>query len=86
MKFTKWQGIGNDFVIVNGFQEPIADYANKAIEVCDRHFESELMDWSLHCRLRSLIFGCEFLILTAAKPKCAAMLRVVLPAMYTKPA
>ncbi len=38
MKFTKWQGIGNDFVIVNGFQEPIADYANKAIEVCDRHF------------------------------------------------
>ena len=38
MKFTKWQGIGNDFVIVNGFQEKIADYASKAIEVCDRHF------------------------------------------------
>ena len=38
MKFTKLQGIGNDFVIVNGFQEKIADYASKAIEVCDRHF------------------------------------------------
>ena len=38
MKFTKWQGIGNDFVIVNGFQEKIDDYASKAIEVCDRHF------------------------------------------------
>ena len=38
MKFTKWQGIGNDFVIVNGFEEKIADYASKAIAVCDRHF------------------------------------------------
>jgi len=38
MKFTKWQGIGNDFVIVNGFQETIVDYPRKAIEVCDRHF------------------------------------------------
>lgn len=38
MKFTKWQGIGNDFVIVNGFSETIDDYPSKAIEVCDRHF------------------------------------------------
>ena len=38
MKFTKWQGIGNDFVIVNGFQERIEDYPQKAIEICDRHF------------------------------------------------
>ena len=38
VKFTKWQGIGNDFVIVNGFEEKIADYASKAIAVCDRHF------------------------------------------------
>lgn len=38
MKFTKWQGIGNDFVIVDGFKEIIDDYASKAIEVCDRHF------------------------------------------------
>ena len=38
MKFTKWQGIGNDFVIVNGFEEKITDYAAKAIAVCDRHF------------------------------------------------
>jgi len=38
VKFTKWQGIGNDFVIVNGFQETIENYASKAIELCDRHF------------------------------------------------
>ena len=38
MKFTKWQGIGNDFVIVNGFEEKIDDYPSMAIAVCDRHF------------------------------------------------
>ena len=38
MQFTKWQGIGNDFVIVNGFVEKIEDYAYTAIAICDRHF------------------------------------------------
>lgn len=38
MKFTKWQGAGNDFVIVNGFEEKIADYRKTAVKVCDRHF------------------------------------------------
>lgn len=36
-KFTKWHGLGNDFVIVNGFSETIADFQAAAIEVCDRH-------------------------------------------------
>lgn len=36
--FSKWQGAGNDFVIVNGFKNKIIDYAQAAIEVCDRHF------------------------------------------------
>lgn len=38
MQFTKWHGQGNDFVIVNGFQEKINDYKQTAIAVCDRHF------------------------------------------------
>lgn len=38
MKFTKWHGQGNDFVIVNGFEETISDYGHTAIAVCDRHF------------------------------------------------
>lgn len=38
MKFSKWHGIGNDFVLVNGFEENIADYAAAAVRVCDRHF------------------------------------------------
>ncbi|GBG56189.1 diaminopimelate epimerase [Sporomusaceae bacterium FL31] len=36
-KFTKWHGLGNDFVIVNGFTEKITDYSDAAIKVCDRH-------------------------------------------------
>ncbi|SDF40016.1 diaminopimelate epimerase [Sporolituus thermophilus] len=38
MQFTKWHGQGNDFVIVNGFQEKIEDYAQAAVKICDRHF------------------------------------------------
>ena len=37
-EFTKWQGAGNDFVIVNGFTYEVKDFAKAAIEVCDRHF------------------------------------------------
>lgn len=36
--FSKWHGLGNDFVIVNGLEEKIDNYHDMAIEVCDRHF------------------------------------------------
>ena len=38
MKFTKMQGIGNDYVYVNGFKETVADPASTARKVSDRHF------------------------------------------------
>ena len=38
MKFTKWHGQGNDFIIVNGMEEHIVDFSRTAIAVCDRHF------------------------------------------------
>lgn len=38
LKFEKWNGLGNDFVIVNGAEEMIEDHAKVASEVCDRHF------------------------------------------------
>ena len=38
MHFTKWQGCGNDFVLVDCLQEKIADYAGFAKKVCDRHY------------------------------------------------
>ncbi len=38
MKFTKMQGIGNDYVYVNCFEETVADPAAVAVTVSDRHF------------------------------------------------
>ncbi|MCX7780357.1 MAG: diaminopimelate epimerase [Negativicutes bacterium] len=38
MQFSKWHGIGNDFVIVNGMNERIDDYSKAAKEICHRRF------------------------------------------------
>ena len=38
MRFTKMQGIGNDFVLVNCFEEDIADPSRLAIQMCRPHF------------------------------------------------
>ena len=38
MKFTKMQGCGNDYVYVNCFRETVADPAETARRVSDRHF------------------------------------------------
>lgn len=37
MKFTKMQGLGNDYVYVNGFVEKIENPSEMAIKVSDRH-------------------------------------------------
>ena len=36
--FSKWQGTGNDFVLIDCLQEPPADYVALATQLCDRHF------------------------------------------------
>lgn len=38
MKFTKMQGLGNDYVYVNCFEETVREPENLAIAVSDRHF------------------------------------------------
>ncbi len=38
MKFTKMQGLGNDYVYVNGFEEKIKNPSELAVKVSDRHF------------------------------------------------
>src|SRR5580704_1434082 len=38
MHFTKMQGIGNDYVYVNGFMETVANPAQLAPKIADRHF------------------------------------------------
>ena len=38
MRFTKMQGIGNDYVYVNGAKEHIEDPSALAVKISDRHF------------------------------------------------
>ncbi len=38
MRFTKMQGIGNDYIYVNCFKENVPDPENVSIKVSDRHF------------------------------------------------
>jgi diaminopimelate epimerase len=38
MRFTKMHGIGNDYVYVNGFEEPVRNPADAARRISDRHF------------------------------------------------
>lgn len=37
MKFTKYSGLGNDFILVNGFKEKIQNPFSAAQKLCDRH-------------------------------------------------
>jgi diaminopimelate epimerase len=37
MKFTKMHGLGNDFVVVNGFTERVENDRELTIAICDRH-------------------------------------------------
>ncbi len=39
MRFTKMHGLGNDFILVNGFQEQLPlDLKQTSLNLCDRHF------------------------------------------------
>lgn len=38
MKFTKLQGAGNDFILVNGLVEKSENWNETALKMCDRHF------------------------------------------------
>ncbi|MFP4698054.1 MAG: diaminopimelate epimerase [Eubacteriales bacterium] len=38
MKFTKMQGLGNDYIYINCFEEKVEDPKNLAIGMSDRHF------------------------------------------------
>ena len=38
MEFTKWQGCGNDFVVVDFLDKEPMDFAALAVKMCDRHF------------------------------------------------
>ena len=44
MKFTKMQGIGNDYVYVNCLEEEVKNPSEVAKKVSDRHFGIGSMD------------------------------------------
>lgn len=38
MHFEKWNGCGNDFVLVNAMDGKIDDIVRETVQICDRHF------------------------------------------------
>lgn len=38
MKFTKMEGLGNDYIYINGFEEVVEDKEALAVKLSDRHF------------------------------------------------
>ena len=38
LRFTKMQGIGNDYVYINGFEQEVANPGELAKQISDRHF------------------------------------------------
>jgi len=54
MKFTKMQGIGNDYVYVDCFREKVADPEKTAVFISDRHFWS----WCGRAYIDNAIRGC----------------------------
>ena len=61
MKFEKWHGLGNDFVIVNTFDESVCDECELARVICDRHFG----------------VGADGLVLIAPSDTCDVQMRIV---------
>jgi len=62
MRFTKMQGLGNDFIMVDGFKEILpADLHRLSRELCDRHFG----------------IGADGLIIALPSDKARIMMRII---------
>jgi diaminopimelate epimerase len=62
MEFTKMHGLGNDFILLNGFERPLAaDVTDLAVRLCDRR----------------LGVGGDGLILVLPSEKAAARMRII---------
>ena len=44
MKFTKMQGLGNDYVYVNGFEERIENPSEMAVKVSNRNSDQSVRE------------------------------------------
>ena len=75
VKFEKYQGLGNDFIIVNEkelIEKGIPDYNEFAALVCDRHFGVGA-DGLLILKYVANMHLCFTIILMEAKHQCVGM-------------
>ena len=78
--FSKWQACGNDFVLVNAFNnEDISEIIANAEKICDRHFGvgADGVIFILPSKIAD--FVCKSSIVMAVKLKCVVMVYVALP-------
>ncbi|ADL07780.1 diaminopimelate epimerase [Thermosediminibacter oceani DSM 16646] len=61
MKFTKMHGLGNDFIVVNGFKEDVRIIFKKAEKICDRHVG----------------IGADGILLVLPSDKCDLKMRII---------
>ena len=83
MRFTKMQGIGNDYVYVNGFEEVVHHPDELAIRMSRPHFGVGADGLVLILPDESADVPCAFSMRTGARPKCAAMPCGAWENMYT---
>lgn len=80
MRFTKMQGAGNDFVMLNATQEPFTLTTEQIRALCDRRYgvgcDQLLVVEKVLCP--KLTSSTAFSTAAAVKSKCAAMARVAL--------
>ena len=72
LRFTKMQGIGNDYVYVNGFEERVDNPGELAKRISDRHFGVGSDGLVRICPRAWPICACACSTPTVRKPKCAA--------------
>ena len=74
MNFTKMQGLGNDFILMeaDSFEEA-GRFQVYARQLCDRHWGIGADGLILLARIRNRIFSCVYIILMVPKLRCAAM-------------
>lgn len=71
MKFTKMQGIGNDYVYVNCFQEHIENPSEVSRRISDRHFGIGSDGLILIKPSEKADFEMECIMLTEVRAQCA---------------